>query len=70
MMETPEEGLQGGPTTATETDKILSEPISVLVEAAVAFTSREENDGEDDVPEDKGWESVVEGYKDGEKEEE
>ena len=59
MTETPEEGLQGGPTTATETDRILSEPISVLVEAAVAVTSREENDSEDDVPEDKCSESVV-----------
>ena len=41
----------------------------VLVEAAVAVTSGEENDGEDDVPEDKGSESVMEGDKDGGEEE-
>ncbi|KAH0854525.1 hypothetical protein HID58_063682 [Brassica napus] len=41
----------------------------VLVEAAVAVTSGEENDGKDDVPEDKGSESVMEGDKDGGEEE-
>ncbi|CAG7894288.1 unnamed protein product, partial [Brassica rapa] len=51
------------------TDGVLSEPISVLVEAAVAVTSRDENDVEDDVPEDKGSESLVERDKDGDKEE-
>lgn len=65
MTETPEEGLQGRPATVTETDGVISEPISVLVEAAVAITSGEENDGEDDVPRDKGSESIVEGVKDG-----
>ncbi|KAG2328780.1 hypothetical protein Bca52824_011508 [Brassica carinata] len=68
--DTPDEGPQGGPATATETDGVISEPITVLVEAAVAVTSREENDGEDDVPEDKGSESVVEGVKDGDEKEE
>lgn len=64
MTETPEEGPQGGPATTTETDGVLSEPISVLVEAAVAVTSGEENNGED-----KGSESVVERDKNGDKEE-
>lgn len=36
----------------------------------VAVTSREENDSEDDVPEDKGSKSVVEGVKDGDEKEE
>lgn len=47
MTDTPEEGLQGGRATMTETDGILSEPISVLIEAVVVVTSGEENDGED-----------------------
>ncbi|KAG2283852.1 hypothetical protein Bca52824_055072 [Brassica carinata] len=66
----PDEGSQGGPATATETDGIISEPISVLVGAAVAITSGEENENEDDVHEDKGSESVVEGVKDGDEKEE
>ncbi|WZZ45050.1 LOW QUALITY PROTEIN: hypothetical protein YC2023_041309 [Brassica napus] len=66
-MEMPDEGSQGGPATATETD---GEPVSVLVGAAVAVTSGEENDNEDDVLEDKGSESVVEGVKDGDEKEE
>ncbi|KAG5382926.1 hypothetical protein IGI04_034396 [Brassica rapa subsp. trilocularis] len=65
MTETPEEGLQGGPATAMETDGVLLEPVSVLVEAAVAVTSGEENESED-----KGLESVVEGDKNGDEEEE
>ncbi|KAL0678195.1 hypothetical protein Bca4012_006176 [Brassica carinata] len=48
----------------------LVEPVSVLVGAAVAVTSGEENDNEDDVLEDKGSESVVEGVKDGDEKEE
>ena len=52
MMEMPDEGSQGGQATATETDGVISEPISVLVGAAVAVTSGEENDNEDDVHED------------------
>ncbi|KAF2553672.1 hypothetical protein F2Q68_00034569 [Brassica cretica] len=59
--ETPEE-----PATVTVIDGVLSEPINVLVEVAVTVTSGEENDGEDDVHEDKELESVVEGDKDGE----
>lgn len=39
MMETPER-----PATATETDVVISEPISVFFETAVAVTSGEEND--------------------------
>ncbi|KAL0685691.1 hypothetical protein Bca4012_052539 [Brassica carinata] len=70
MTEMPDEGSQGGPATATETDGIISEPISVLVGAAVAITSGEENENEDDVHEDKGSESVVEGVKDGDEKEE
>ncbi|KAF2531089.1 hypothetical protein F2Q70_00030087 [Brassica cretica] len=61
MTETPEE-----PATVTVIDGVLSEPINVLVEVAVTVTSGEENDGEDDVHEDKELESVVEGDKDGE----
>ncbi|WZY94188.1 hypothetical protein YC2023_066517 [Brassica napus] len=38
---------------ATETDGVISEPISVFVEAAVAVTSGEENDNDADVHEDK-----------------
>ncbi|WZZ88490.1 hypothetical protein YC2023_117069 [Brassica napus] len=64
-MEMPDEGSQGGQATATETDGVISEPISVLVGAAVAVTSGEENDNEDD-----GSESVVEGVKDGDEKEE
>ncbi|KAL0723300.1 hypothetical protein Bca4012_037899 [Brassica carinata] len=70
MTDTPDEGPQGGPAAATEIDGVISEPITVLVEAAVAVTSGEENDGEDDVPGDKGSESVVEGVKDGGEKEE
>ncbi|KAL0722730.1 hypothetical protein Bca4012_037329 [Brassica carinata] len=44
MMETPDEGSQEGPATVTETDGVISEPISVLVEAAVAVTSVEDDD--------------------------
>ncbi|KAF2570571.1 hypothetical protein F2Q70_00001730 [Brassica cretica] len=65
-----DEGSQGGPATATETDGVISEPISVLVGATVAVTSGEENDNEDDVHEDKGSESVVERVKDGDEKEE
>ncbi|KAF2543278.1 hypothetical protein F2Q70_00036830 [Brassica cretica] len=65
MTETPEVRPQRGLGTTTETDGVLSEPISVLVEAAVAITSVEENEGED-----KGSESVVEGDKDGEEDDE
>lgn len=55
---------------ATETDGVISEPISVFVEAAVAVTSGEENDNDADVHEDKGSESVVDGVKDGDDKEE
>ncbi|KAF2574908.1 hypothetical protein F2Q70_00001729 [Brassica cretica] len=70
MTEIADEGSQGGPATATETDGVVSEPISVLVGAAVVVTSGEENDNEDDVHKDKGSESVVEGVKDGDEKEE
>ena len=56
------------PAMVTVTDGVLSEPINVFVEAAVAVASGEENDGEDDVHEDKELESVVEGDKDGDEE--
>lgn len=55
---------------ATETDGVISEPISVFVEAAVAVTSGEENDNDADVHEDKGSKSVVDGVKDGDDKEE
>ncbi|KAL0717352.1 hypothetical protein Bca4012_066674 [Brassica carinata] len=70
MTETPEEGLQRGSATATKTNGVISEPITVLVKAAMAGTSGEENDSEDDVPGDKGSESVVEGVKDEDEKEE
>ena len=70
MTEMADEGSQRGPATATETDGVISEPISVLVGAAVAVTSGEDNDNEDDVHEDKGSESVVEGVKYGDEKEE
>lgn len=62
--ETPEE-----PATVTVTDGVLSEPINVVIEVAVKFGYREVNDGEDNVPEDKELESVVEGDKDGDEDE-
>ncbi|KAF2575600.1 hypothetical protein F2Q70_00003008 [Brassica cretica] len=43
MTEMSDEGSQGGQATATETDGVISEPISVLVGAVVAVTSGEEN---------------------------
>ena len=69
MTEMADEGSQGRPATATETDGVVSEPISVLVGATVVVTSGEENDNEDDVHKDKGSESVVERDKNGDKEE-
>lgn len=57
------------PAMVTVTDGVLSEPINVFVEAAVAVASGEENDGEDDVPKDKELDGVVEGDRDGEEEE-
>ncbi|KAH0850775.1 hypothetical protein HID58_091172 [Brassica napus] len=66
-METKE--MSEEPAMVTVTDGVLSEPINVFVEAAVAVASGEENDGEDDVPKDKELDGVVEGDRDGEEEE-
>lgn len=48
----------------TNGDGVMSEPINVFVEVAVSIASEEENDGEDDVSEDKELKSIVEGDKD------